>query len=145
VLPEVEDLASLRTSLAQQRRNGTILTFALPSLCPSPQLEDLNALNVIHVTGTKGKGSTSAFIASLLSHAPLAAGAAAAAAARPKVGLYTSPHLVFVRERIRIDGRPVDEETFARYFWQVWDRLGANTEVSVCVWRGGGGEGGVGA
>ncbi|KAH8920519.1 FolC bifunctional protein [Atractiella rhizophila] len=77
------------------------------------QLEDLNKLNVIHITGTKGKGSTSAFCDSLLR------------CMKPelKVGMYTSPHLVAVRERIMIDGRPLEEEKFAKYFWEVWDRL----------------------
>lgn len=40
-----------------------------------------------------------------------------------KVGLYTSPHLRFVRERIQINGQPLSEEQFARYFFEVWDRL----------------------
>jgi dihydrofolate synthase/folylpolyglutamate synthase len=47
-------------------------------------------LNVIHVAGTKGKGSTCAMIASVLQHAGF------------KVGLYTSPHLHRLNERIRI-------------------------------------------
>jgi folylpolyglutamate synthase len=40
-----------------------------------------------------------------------------------KVGLYTSPHLRFVRERIQINGEPLSEEQFARYFFEIWDRL----------------------
>ncbi|KZP30166.1 Mur ligase [Athelia psychrophila] len=53
--------------------------------------DDLNKLNVVHVTGTKGKGSASAFTSSILCKA------------KPdcKIGLYTSPHIVAVRERIR--------------------------------------------
>ncbi|KAG1815546.1 Mur ligase [Suillus subaureus] len=78
----------------------------------------LNNLNVIHITGTKGKGSTSAFTDSILR------------AARPgwKTGLYTSPHLVAVRERIRINGEPLSEEEFTRYFFEVWNLL-QNTKV----------------
>ncbi|WP_146523294.1 bifunctional folylpolyglutamate synthase/dihydrofolate synthase [Stieleria varia] len=49
---------------------------------------------LIHIAGTKGKGSTAAMIASILT----ASGA--------KVGLYTSPHLHRIEERFRIDGRP---------------------------------------
>ncbi|KAF8450542.1 Mur ligase [Boletus edulis BED1] len=81
--------------------------------------DDINALNVIHVTGTKGKGSTSAFTDLILRHA------------RPdiKVGLYTSPHLVAVRERIRINGRPLSEEEFAKYFFQVWKKLQDNPPI----------------
>ncbi|KAH7931248.1 FolC bifunctional protein [Leucogyrophana mollusca] len=78
--------------------------------------DHLNQLNVIHITGTKGKGSTSALTDSILRHV------------KPgwKVGLYTSPHLVAVRERIRINGKPISEEDFAKYFFEVWDRLKAN-------------------
>src|SRR5512135_427614 len=47
-------------------------------------------LRCVHVAGTKGKGSTCMFIASILKEAGL------------QVGLYTSPHLSDVRERIRI-------------------------------------------
>ncbi|KIM68833.1 hypothetical protein SCLCIDRAFT_1209038 [Scleroderma citrinum Foug A] len=78
--------------------------------------EDLNKLNVIHITGTKGKGSASAFTDSILRHAKR----------NWKVGLYTSPHLVAVRERIRIGGKPLSEEEFSRYFFEVWDRLQKN-------------------
>lgn len=42
------------------------------------------------------------------------------------VGLYTSPHLRFVRERIKINNEPISEELFARRFWEVWDRLEAS-------------------
>ncbi|KAJ7368457.1 Mur ligase [Mycena albidolilacea] len=77
---------------------------------------DLNALNVIHITGTKGKGSTSAFTDSILRET------------HPEwtTGLYTSPHLVAVRERIRINGRPLSEEDFAKFFFEVWDRMNEN-------------------
>ena len=51
----------------------------------------------IHVAGTNGKGSVSNFLASILR------------AAGYKVGLYTSPHLVDFRERIRIDGEMIPE------------------------------------
>ncbi len=51
----------------------------------------------VHVAGTNGKGSTSAFIASML------------ASAGYRVGLYTSPHLVSFTERIRINGVPISE------------------------------------
>lgn len=35
----------------------------------------------------------------------------------------SSPHLVQVRERIRINGQPVGKELFSKYFWQVYGRL----------------------
>jgi dihydrofolate synthase/folylpolyglutamate synthase len=55
-------------------------------------------LRIVHVAGTKGKGSTAAMTASMLQHA----GA--------RVGLYTSPHVESVRERIMIDGDWIPEE-----------------------------------
>lgn len=45
-------------------------------------------------------------------------------------GLYTSPHLVAVRERIRINGIPISEEDFAKYFFEVWDKLKDDFRVS---------------
>lgn len=52
----------------------------------------------IHIGGTNGKGSTSSLIASVLQEAGY------------KVGLYTSPHLVDFRERIRINGEMISEK-----------------------------------
>jgi dihydrofolate synthase / folylpolyglutamate synthase len=59
-------------------------------------------LRFIHLAGTNGKGSTAAFCESCLR------------AAGFRVGLYTSPHLVSVRERIQIDRRLISEADFAR-------------------------------
>ena len=56
----------------------------------------------IVVGGTNGKGSVSAFAASILSRAGY------------RTGLYTSPHLVRYEERIQVDGRPVSSTDFAR-------------------------------
>jgi folylpolyglutamate synthase len=88
------------------------------------QLQDLDKLNIIHVAGTKGKGSTCAYVDSILHQHQ------AARQLPRRIGLFTSPHLVAVRERIRIDSVPLSEELFARYFFQVWDRLEATTPPS---------------
>ncbi|HEX8341287.1 MAG TPA: folylpolyglutamate synthase/dihydrofolate synthase family protein [Tepidisphaeraceae bacterium] len=61
-----------------------------------------DAFRSVHVAGTKGKGSTSTMIASMLQ------------ACGYKVGLYTSPHLVDVRERVRINGEMISPTDFAR-------------------------------
>lgn len=53
------------------------------------------------VAGTNGKGSTSATLASILQASGL------------KTGLYTSPHLVRINERIRLDGAPITDDDFA--------------------------------
>ena len=55
----------------------------------------------IHIAGTNGKGSVAAFLESILRHAGL------------KTGLYTSPHLVRVEERISTKGRPIGARSFA--------------------------------
>lgn len=57
-----------------------------------------STLKMIHVAGTNGKGSTSHMLASILSQAGY------------KTGLYTSPHLLDFRERIRIDGTMIPEQ-----------------------------------
>ena len=61
----------------------------------------------IHVAGTNGKGSTSHLIAAVLQ------------AAGYKVGLYTSPHLVDFRERIRINGQMIPEEKVVAFVEQI--------------------------
>jgi dihydrofolate synthase/folylpolyglutamate synthase len=53
----------------------------------------------VHIAGTNGKGSVSHMLASVLQHAGY------------KTGLYTSPHLKDFRERIRVNGIPIDQQT----------------------------------
>ncbi|KAJ5537512.1 hypothetical protein N7494_006991 [Penicillium frequentans] len=78
---------------------------------------DVNRLNIIHVTGTKGKGSTCAFTRSFLRAHGLKTGF-------PKrIGLYTSPDLQCIRERIQIDDHPITESLFTKYFFEVWETL----------------------
>ncbi|RUS83394.1 hypothetical protein EGW08_008815 [Elysia chlorotica] len=78
--------------------------------------EDLNRLSVIHVSGTKGKGSTCAFSERILSCHGYT------------TGLFTSPHLLEVRERIRINGRPISKELFSEHFWDLYTKL-KETEI----------------
>lgn len=61
------------------------------------------------IAGTNGKGSTSATLASILRTGGY------------RVGLYTSPHLSRVNERVRIDGRDISDEDFAAYYFRVDD------------------------
>lgn len=61
----------------------------------------------IHIAGTKGKGSVSALMASALR------------AAGHKVGLYTSPHLLDFRERIRVDGEDIPPQAMAEMVLQI--------------------------
>ena len=87
------------------------------------QPSDFDRLNAIHIAGTKGKGSTSAFISSILAQYRSPSATNPEAPLLRKIGLYTSPHLRFVRERIQINNQPLSEEAFAKYFFQTWDRL----------------------
>ncbi|KAF1934285.1 FolC bifunctional protein [Didymella exigua CBS 183.55] len=94
---------------------------------------DFDKMKPVHIAGTKGKGSTSAFISSILSQYTSPSDAQLQPS---KIGLYTSPHLRFVRERIQIDNEPISEEKFAKYFFEIWDRLEAaakaeNTPANV--------------
>jgi len=59
------------------------------------------------VAGTNGKGSTSAILASILEQAGY------------RTGLYTSPHLVRVNERMRVNGEEIPDDVFAGAFCQV--------------------------
>lgn len=67
---------------------------ALLELCGSPHKQ----LTTLHIAGTNGKGSTSTMLAATLAESGL------------RVGLFTSPHLVDFRERIRINGEMISED-----------------------------------
>lgn len=68
-----------------------------------------NKLRAIHIAGSNGKGSTAAFIASILQEM------------KYKVGLYTSPHFSRFNERIKINGKEIPDEKIAR-FMEVYER-----------------------
>lgn len=69
-------------------------TVAICNLLENPE----NSFKSVHIAGTNGKGSTSHMLASILQEKGL------------KTGLYTSPHLIDFRERIRINGIMIPEE-----------------------------------
>jgi dihydrofolate synthase/folylpolyglutamate synthase len=62
---------------------------------------------IVHIAGTKGKGSTAAMVSAILSAADI------------DTGLFTSPHLERIEERIRCNGQPVSAELFAKLIEQV--------------------------
>jgi len=66
-----------------------------------------NECKVIHVAGTNGKGSVCAFLAAMLE------------AGGFRCGLFTSPHLVQMNERFKINGKMMDDATFLRLFLDV--------------------------
>ncbi len=87
-------LAMFSRTGAEAYKPGLGATFALSEAFGSPH----KAFPAIHVGGTNGKGSVSHTLAAVLQSAGY------------RVGLYTSPHLVDFRERIRVNGRPISEE-----------------------------------
>jgi dihydrofolate synthase/folylpolyglutamate synthase len=72
---------------------------------------------VIHIAGTNGKGSTSAMAAAILQ------------AAQYRVGLYTSPHLIEFRERIRVGGQQIPDRCVAELVERI--RLLAGSEIPL--------------
>lgn len=78
-----------------------------------------------HVAGTNGKGSTSAFIASILQEAGFT------------TGLYTSPHLVRFTERIRINGKEIPEARLVEYTQKLRPEIEARRatffEATTCI------------
>ncbi|XP_050122915.1 folylpolyglutamate synthase isoform X3 [Malus sylvestris] len=73
--------------------------------------EKIDGLRIIHVAGTKGKGSTCTFCEAILRECGF------------RTGLFTSPHLIDVRERFRINGLDITEDRFLPYFWSCWSQL----------------------
>lgn len=74
-------------------------------------LEQLDSLSVIHVAGTKGKGTTCAFTEAIIRQYGFS------------TGFFSSPHLVSVRERIRLNGEPISQSHFTQFFWKLYRRL----------------------
>lgn len=73
----------------------------------------------VHIAGTKGKGSTTAIVESILR------------AAGYRTGMYTSPHLHTFRERIRIDGQPISEQEVISLVSRLRPLLAERPEVTV--------------
>lgn len=113
----IRDLNSLQSNtrtiaLAKYKKPEEILPLFRKQLdIAGVDLRCIDALNIIHVSGTKGKGSTCAFTDSILRSAGL------------KTGFYNSPHLIKVTERIRINGKPIEDRKFSSYFRYIYEKL----------------------
>ena len=75
------------------------------------------AVPCVHIAGTNGKGSTAAMLESILRAAGL------------RTGLYTSPHLERINERIRINGEDISDESLA----VAWTRVRASIELLMAA------------
>ncbi|MFH1837189.1 MAG: folylpolyglutamate synthase/dihydrofolate synthase family protein [Candidatus Omnitrophota bacterium] len=71
----------------------------------------------VHIAGTKGKGSVATFTASILAENGY------------KVGLYTSPHLLDVKERIKINGADISEDSFLKILSKIQDDLAGREKI----------------
>ena len=101
-------------SLGMDFLNSRLMFGMVPGLESTRKL--CNALGnpersfkTIHIVGTNGKGSTSYYLAGILQ------------AHGFKTGLFTSPHLVSLRERIRVNDEPIDDADLDRLLLQVKD------------------------
>lgn len=117
----MDALSSLITkrSRADKSNKGDRFDFLFDYLKMLDLDEPISRMNVIHVAGTKGKGSTCTFAESILRNCGF------------HTGLFTSPHLIDVRERFRLDGVDICEEKFLAYFWWCWDRLKEKTSDDI--------------
>ncbi len=109
----VRSLLSLGRELATPRQ-ARLQKFGLENIATlAAELGNPHrSVPCVHIAGTNGKGSTAAMLESILRAAGL------------RTGLYTSPHLERVNERIRIDGRDISDEDFAA----LWTRVRAAVE-----------------
>jgi dihydrofolate synthase/folylpolyglutamate synthase len=107
--------SDLHTSLAEAERE---IAERRPEHAIDPTLDRIadlahllgdpqRAYPVIHITGTNGKTSTARMIDALLRARGL------------RTGLFTSPHLSSMRERISLDGRPLDAQRFAELYEEI--------------------------
>ena len=92
--------------------NSRLIFGMMPGLASTRKLCEVlenpqKKFKTIHVVGTNGKGSTSYYLSGILQAHGL------------KTGLYTSPHLVNLRERIRINDTPIDDESLNRLIMKV--------------------------
>ncbi|TKY56793.1 Folylpolyglutamate synthase [Spatholobus suberectus] len=117
----MEALSSLITR--RTRADGTNMGDQFDLLFDYLKMLDLEEpianMKIIHVAGTKGKGSTCTFTESILRNCGF------------RTGLFTSPHLIDIRERFRLDGMEICEEKFLAYFWWCYDRIKEKTDDNI--------------
>ena len=109
-----KELASPRQPALSSAQGARVQKFGLENISivaaalGNPHLD----IPCVHIAGTNGKGSTAAMLESILRAAGL------------RTGLYTSPHLETINERIRIDGENISDEGFAA----AWTRVHSTIE-----------------
>ena len=105
-LADVQALLDSRINYEADRQVPAERIFTLDRMvrCVEALGRPDRAFRAIHVAGTKGKGSVSRLLAALLRRAGL------------RIGLYTSPHVEHLRERIAVDGTPIGDAELVSAF-----------------------------
>lgn len=107
-LQALEPVAGRATTKSCRSEQDPIITQTLECLEKTGiSREQLKAIPVIQVAGSKGRGSTCAIVESILRCHGV------------KTGVLCSPHLFLTSERIRIDGEPLEEVPFTELFWKI--------------------------
>ncbi len=109
-----EDIA--RSALRRTRTVSDMRFYWNKIMRAHPSLSRKKRPFLIHVTGTKGKGSTACMCEAILREHGYS------------TGLFTSPHLIDIRERIRWNGKPIHERIFGDVYWKIRRALESNTE-----------------
>ncbi|EED86233.1 hypothetical protein THAPSDRAFT_bd460, partial [Thalassiosira pseudonana CCMP1335] len=104
--------ATIRAAAARRTNTLNDMNVYLMRLGLDLNGSGYNPQLIFHVTGTKGKGSTLSLTESILRNSY-----------NLNTGMFTSPHLVCIRERIRINGVPISKQMFGRVYWRVRRRL----------------------
>ena len=97
------------------KKNDAVHTKTFLKYLGDPQ----DGLKVIHVAGTNGKGSVCAYLDGMLR------------SEEKRTGLFTSPHLVKINERIVVEGSPIDDESFRENFEKVLGAVKAMDESNL--------------
>lgn len=93
---------SVVNTIQNTRRFGTLTGYEVSKRMLEQLGNPQKEIPFVHIAGTNGKGSTTAFLCEILKQAGL------------KVGMFTSPHLVTFEERIRINGEYIPKEDVTR-------------------------------
>jgi len=116
-LQDIEDFFLQLSHKKNQYPPFQMVRLAL-TLLGEPQAQ----LQYVHISGTNGKGSTSNYLSHFLTESGL------------KVGLFTSPHLFSIRERIKINNDTISTEDFITHFNHVYAHVGQTCNLIQFEW-----------
>jgi dihydrofolate synthase/folylpolyglutamate synthase len=109
------DFSLQKTSRYSPERFDLGRMYEFMALLGNPQ----NEYRVLHIAGTKGKGSVAALCANAFQQSGL------------KVGLYTSPHLQDYAERMQVDGMPISHEDLVALVEEIKPNIAASPEITT--------------